>query len=103
MLTYRQNYSSSLEATNLKYLIFLLFIISPSVYAQCSPADNDCVPVGEWKFSIALGAGVITNPLNEGDNIPLVIVPNFSYYGEQVFIDNNALGFTFYESDAVSF
>ena len=30
-------------------------------------------------------------------------MPNFSYYGEQVFIDNNALGFTFYESDAVSF
>lgn len=87
----------------LKYLIFLLFIISPSVYAQCSPADSDCVPVGEWQFSIALGAGVITNPLNDGDNIPLVIVPNFSYYGEKVFIDNNALGFTFYESDALSF
>jgi outer membrane protein len=61
------------------------------------------VPVGERQFSIALGAGVITNPLNDGDNIPLIIVPNFSYYGEQVFIDNNALGFTLYESSALSF
>jgi len=60
------------------------------------------VPVGEWQFSIAIGAGVITNPLHDGDNIPLVIVPNFSYYGEQVFIDNNALGFTFYQSDTLS-
>jgi len=87
----------------LKYLISLLFIFSQSVYAQCSPEDSDCVPVGEWQFSIALGAGVITNPLNGGDNIPLVIVPNFSYYGEQVFIDNNALGFTFFENSDLSF
>jgi len=87
----------------LKYLISLLFIFSQTVYAQCSSEDSDCVPVGEWQFSIALGAGVITNPLNDGDNIPLVIVPNFSYYGEQVFIDNNALGFTFFENSALSF
>jgi len=91
-----------IRSINLKYIIFLLFIISQSVYAQCAPEENDCVPVGEWQFSIAIGAGVITNPLHDGDNIPLVIVPNFSYYGEQVFIDNNALGFTFYQSDTLS-
>ena len=103
MLTYRQNHRYLLEAINLKYLIFLLFIISQSVYAQCAPEDSDCVHVGEWQFSIAIGAGVLTNPLHDGDNIPLMIVPNFSYYGEQVFIDNNALGFTFYESNVLSF
>jgi len=103
VLTYRQNHCYSLEVINLKYLISLLFIISQSVYAQCAPEENDCVPVGEWQFSIAIGAGVITNPLHDGDNIPLVIVPSFSYYGEQVFIDNNALGFTFYQSDTLSF
>jgi len=103
VLTYRQNLSHSLEAINLKYLILILFIISQSAYAQCPVADNDCVPVGEWQFSITLGAGVITNPLNDGDNIPLIIVPNFSYYGEKVFIDNNSLGYTLFENNTLSF
>ncbi len=87
----------------MKYLIYLLLIIAQAAHAQCDISYDDCAPVGEWEFSIALGAGKVTNPLNGGKDIPLVVIPNFSYYGEKIFIDNNALGYTLYENQAISF
>jgi len=83
--------------------MFLLFFIFPVAYAQCDIAYDDCAPIGEWEFSIAVGAGKVTNPLNGGKDIPLIIIPHFSYYGERIFIDNNALGYTLYESEIISF
>ncbi len=62
--------------------------------ADCQPAADDCVAVGGWNFSVALGAGVRTNPVLNGRDIPLVVIPQFSYYGRRVFIDNLDLGIT---------
>jgi outer membrane protein len=42
---------------------------------------------------------VRTNPLVGGDAIPLVVVPQFSYYGKRFFIDDLDLGFTVAETD----
>ncbi len=80
-----------------------LFFIFPAVYAQCDITYDDCAPIGEWEFSIALGTGKVTNPLNGGKDIALIIIPNFSYYGDKIFIDNNALGYTLYENELISF
>lgn len=84
------------------YLSVLLLLFSAlfliPVQAQCSADDENCVPVNEWQFSIALGAGVISNPLHEGKNIPLVIIPSVSFYGERWFFDKNTLGYSFYPS-----
>jgi MipA family protein len=69
----------------------------------CKGPSTDCVAVGGWNFSVALGAGAMTNPLVGGKAIPLVVVPQFSYYGERFFIDDLDLGFTLAETDGSTF
>jgi MipA family protein len=66
----------------------------------CAASSDDCVPVGGWSLSVALGAGVRTNPLVHGQDIPLVVVPQFSYYGKRFFIDNLDPGVTLFEGDS---
>ena len=67
---------------------------------DCAASSDDCVPVGGWSLSVALGAGVRTNPLVHGQDIPLVVVPQFSYYGKRFFIDNLDPGVTLFEGDS---
>lgn len=66
---------------------------------QCEAASDDCIAVGRWNLSVSLGAGVRTNPLHHGRDIPLFLVPQFSYYGRRFFIDNLDPGFTVYEGE----
>lgn len=61
---------------------------------SCQQDSSDCREVGRWEFSVAIGAGARSNPLVEGDAQPLVLVPQFSWYGERLFVDNFELGFT---------
>ena len=66
---------------------------------DCRATASDCVAVGRWNFSVALGAGARTNPLAVGDTIPLVVIPQFSYYGKRFFIEDLDPGFTIAETD----
>jgi MipA family protein len=66
---------------------------------ECTSASDDCVAVGRWNLSVALGAGVRTNPLVHSQDIPLAIVPQFSYYGKRFFIDNLDPGVTLFDGD----
>jgi len=70
---------------------------------DCEGPSPDCVAVGGWNVSVALGAGAMTNPLVGGKTIPLVVVPQFSYYGKRFFIDNLDLGVTLAETDGSTF
>jgi MipA family protein len=102
----------SMDARSLNYLAAILAGVA-TVYGSatahaaadddCKGLSTDCVAVGKWNFSIALGAGVRTNPLVGGRDIPLVVIPQFSYYGKRIFIDDLDLGFTLAESAANSF
>jgi MipA family protein len=65
---------------------------------DCKEASGDCVAVGKWNFSLSIGAGVRTDPLVASENIPLVVIPQFSYYGKRFFIDDLDLGFTLAEN-----
>jgi len=71
--------------------------------ADCAAPSEDCVAVGGWNFSVSLGAGVRTNPLKGGKDIPLVVIPQWSYYGKHFFIDDLDVGFTLHETDSNSF
>jgi outer membrane protein len=71
--------------------------------ADCAAPSDDCAAVGGWNFSVSLGAGVRTNPLDGGKDIPLVVIPQWSYYGKRLFIDDLDLGFTLHETDSNSF
>jgi outer membrane protein len=66
---------------------------------DCKEPTGDCAVVGRWNFSVALGAGVRTNPLVTGENIPLVVIPHLSYYGKRVFLDDLDLGVSLAETN----
>jgi outer membrane protein len=84
------------------FLLTMLFSLAPVLAAaaddDCKGPSGDCVAVGKWNFSVALGAGVRTNPLLDSGNIPLLVVPQFSYYGRRFFVDNLDLGFSLAEN-----
>jgi len=86
----------------LKYYILLLLLFSQLSFADCQQESDRCAAVGNWNFSLSIGAGVVTNPLHGGDNIPLIIIPSISYYGEKIFFENNTLGYTFIDTDHIS-
>jgi MipA family protein len=71
--------------------------------ADCKGPSEDCVPIGGWNFSVGLGAGVRTNPLVNGKDIPLVVIPQVSFYGKRFFLDNLDAGFTLKETAANTF
>ncbi|UTF60997.1 MipA/OmpV family protein [Gilvimarinus sp. DA14] len=79
-------------------LIGLLF--APLTWADdeyCQANPDDCMAVGSWQFSLGVGLGLRTNPLVDGDDIPLVLLPEVSYYGERFFLDTTSAGFTLIE------
>ena len=89
----------------LKRSVFLgFFVLGQSLSANseplsCAAESEDCVPVGKWEVSIAIGAGVRTNPVLSSDDIPIYFVPGVSYYGERFFINDTSFGYTLFESD----
>ncbi len=68
---------------------------------DCEPGS--CIEVGKWQFSVSIGLGLRTNPLNDGDNIPLVLLPQLSYYGERFFVENLDAGFSLVENSKTLF
>jgi outer membrane protein len=70
---------------------FTAALISGSALA-CDPQTEECVEVGSWQFSLGIGAGVRTNPVDDASDIPLVLLPEVSYSGEHFFIDNLDFG-----------
>ena len=65
----------------------------------CQGPSSDCVAVGGWNFSLSLGAGVRTDPVVHESDIPLIVIPQFSYYGKRFFIDNLDGGITLLDGD----
>jgi len=71
--------------------------------SACEAPSSECTPVGEWDFTLSLGAGTRTNPVANNSDIPLVLVPQISYYGKRVFLENLELGFTLHEGPTHTF
>jgi MipA family protein len=88
-----------------RLLLAALVVLAPAgrvLAADCTGPSEECVPVGGWNFSLSLGAGVRTNPVVHESDIPLVIIPQFSYYGEHFFLDNLDGGVTLVDTDRMS-
>jgi outer membrane protein len=80
-------------------LALLSFAGSAFAEDDCAASSDDCVAVGRWNLSVALGAGIRTNPVVHAQDIPLILVPQFSYYGKRFFIDNLDPGVTLFEGE----
>ncbi|MET1255749.1 MipA/OmpV family protein [Aliikangiella sp. GXAS 311] len=74
--------------------IWSIFCQSVLAEEDCQAESADCVAVGEWSFGLGLGLGVRTNPLIKNNDIPLIVLPSISYYGERFFIENLDVGYT---------
>lgn len=110
LLTSSQPSSTCERSMRRAHRLSLLALVMIGCHASCALAEDgctgpstDCVAVGHWNFSVALGAGVRTNPLVHGTDIPLVVIPQFSYYGKRVFIENLDVGVTLVEGDTQTF
>ncbi|BFT29413.1 MipA/OmpV family protein [Alteromonas sp. D210916BOD_24] len=76
-----------------RYLLFLfIFVLFPSWALAC---DNEaaCIEEAKWSVGIAIGVGARTNPLVDGNSIPLVLLPDLAFYDEHVYFDNGELGY----------
>ena len=69
----------------------------------CDPESAECTQQGNWHFSLDVGLGLRTNPLNKRKSIPLIFIPSWSYYGKRFFIQNLEFGYTLFESDTSQF
>jgi MipA family protein len=66
--------------------------------SDCEGNHGDCAAVGTWNFSLGVGIGARTNPLDyQHPIIPMVFIPQFSYYGKRFFVDNLDAGYTLTE------
>ncbi|WP_438862244.1 MipA/OmpV family protein [Neptunicella sp.] len=79
-----------------------LLLSSISIPA-CEVSQQHCIEQNSWRLGVALGAGVTINPLHDGDNIPLVILPDIAWYGESAYFDNGELGYQWVQSNHYAF
>lgn len=85
------------------FLLLTLLWAKPSFGDDgCGADDEYCIEVNSFDLSVSLGLGQRSNPLVDSKSIPLLVVPQFSYYGKRFFIDNLDLGYTLYESPGLS-
>jgi outer membrane protein len=80
-----------------------LFCSLAGAQSTCRTPSDECVVVGKWNISVGLGVGARSNPVKGESDIPLIVVPQISYYGKRFFLDNLEAGFTLHESDSNSF
>lgn len=73
-------------------LLILLSVFFSNTILACS-GNETCIEKSSWQLGIALGIGIKTNPLVDGDDIPLVILPDIAWYAEQAYFDNGELGY----------
>lgn len=88
-------------------MCILIFISMNQVCAEDSTrteresrSASQEVEANKWYLGVNTGAGVITNPLHGGKNLPLILLPEIAYYGEKWFFDNGRLGYAFHETSS---
>ena len=84
-----------------RLLIILCMFVSRTTLA-CSE-DGTCIEKSSWQLGFAFGVGVKTNPLVDGDNIPLVILPDIAWYAEKAYFDNGELGYQWLSQPTFAF
>lgn len=90
-------------------ILCLLIILVRPVFAEeqnqvsdCDESLESCVETGKWNIAVSIGVGLRSNPLVDSDNIPLVLLPEFSYYSDNFFVENLDIGYTLFDSPVSS-
>lgn len=88
-----------------KYIISLvlscyLCVFNAQANVVCT-RNQDCPQASNWQVGLAVGIGARTNPLVDGDPLPLLVLPDIAYYSERFYFDNGELGSQFTLSPSV--
>ena len=75
-------------------LIVLSLLLLSSLAKACE-VDSQCIEQSNWQIGIALGLGARSNPLVDGDTMPMVVLPDIAWYGEAAYFDNGEIGYQF--------
>ena len=68
--------------------------------ANACEVEEECLESSTWQLGIALGIGARSNPLVDGDTMPLVVLPDIAWYGESAYFDNGELGYQWLDDKA---
>lgn len=71
--------------------------------AACTAPSAECVEVGQLDISVSLGVGSRSNPVMGESDIPLIVLPQISYYGKRFFLENLDVGVTLHEGRSSTF
>lgn len=80
--------------------ILSLLLIFATLAVQACPDEASCVEENSWQLGVAIGLGARSNPLVDGDSVPLVVMPDIAWYGEKAYFDNGELGYQWVETPA---
>lgn len=89
-----------LNLNTLTALCVSLWLAAPCLAQQSEIDPVQNITMDEWHLSLNFGLGVMSNPLHGGDDLPLVVLPEVAYYGEQFFFDNGRLGYSLSQDSA---
>ncbi len=84
----------------IRALLCLFVAIFYALSANACDSEITCIKKEEWSLGIAIGAGARTNPLVDGDPIPLIVLPDIAWYGENTYFDNGELGYQWLPNNA---
>lgn len=77
-------------------VLFSLCTIPPAIAEN---NQSEMITTNEWHISVALGYGAVDNPRTRSKAIESYILPSWSYYGGNFYVENFTLGYSLYESD----
>ncbi|WP_346838088.1 MipA/OmpV family protein [Microbulbifer sp. SAOS-129_SWC] len=81
--------------TRIRAVLLALLAQLNSVTATAAPTED----APTWEFGIALGAGVLENPLADHESGETFFLPSFSYYGDRFFVSNLTVGYALVENE----
>ncbi|WP_394176678.1 MipA/OmpV family protein [Thalassotalea litorea] len=83
--------------------VLTLFIFSvPKAQAKQSYEDIYQTQSG-WHLGMATGYGKIDNPIHQGNDIPLVLIPKIEFYWGDFALNNSQLIYTPWQNDSTTF
>ena len=74
-------------------------IILFATLAQLTASTALAEDAPAWEFSIAMGSGVLENPLADHEDGETFFLPSFSYYGDRFFVSNLTAGYALLENE----
>lgn len=91
------------------YLMLCLLILCSLMMTTANQANaetcegEECIATHQLEIAVGLGLGVRTNPLYNSDNIPLIVIPDVAWYGENWYLDNTEVGYQWHWTDRFAF